>query len=163
MTGGKTAEAGSGSNFLCLSDSPDFSGVATTDESAKGKLLGQELVLDTADTSSPLPVQYDGSVIQCAVCRCETATNIFTYPADVTCPSGWNREYGGYLGAAPTDVSVGSRNYVCLDSLGGDSGYKTVGTANGDGKVGIVEAQCGGNLCDFYTDNAELSCSVCSK
>jgi len=82
---------GSGSNPQCLPLDPNY----YTRQSGSphyGYMYGAEyentngLVANTHDTDIP-----------CAVCYVPTRNTFYMIPAKYTCPTGWTREYFGYL------------------------------------------------------------------
>ena len=80
-------------------------------------------------------------------------------PAKLTCPTGWTREYSGYLMTEYYAYSIAT--FECVDrnaeSLPG-------GHANTDGGLFYqVEATCNGFQCPPYDPQKELTCAVCTK
>ena len=78
------------------------------------------------------------------------------------CPTGWTREYYGYLMAERTHSVHRRAQYTCMDTA--------LKPANGslatdhDGLVFyFVEGRCGSLPCPPYDQTRELSCSVCTK
>jgi len=84
-------------------------------------------------------------------------------PAKYTCPTGWTREYYGYLMAQ----HYGSRvyhyhsQYTCVDTalkpVNGSS------ASNNGLPFHFVEGRCGSLPCPPYNNTRELSCAVCTK
>ena len=81
-------------------------------------------------------------------------------PAKYTCPSGWTREYYGYLMAQHYKYP-GSSEYTCMDYV-----LKTVPRST-DVRNGLIfyftEGRCGSLPCPPYDNNRDLSCAVCTK
>ena len=89
-------------------------------------------------------------------------------PARMTCPSGWTREYYGYLMSARWNHQ--RTEFICFDrNLGvvGDTHELQAGSL-----ISIVEVRClnsdpdsyrGGLPCDKFPSGNELSCVVCTK
>ena len=89
-------------------------------------------------------------------------------PARITCPSGWTREYYGYL--MSTKYSAKRTEFICFDrnpeAVGGTH-------ENEDGStIYPVEVRClnpdpdnnrGGLTCDKFPNGNELPCVVCTK
>ena len=87
-------------------------------------------------------------------------------PAKIACPSGWTKEYHGYLMTERYSLHH-STEFVCVDR-----NPEIRVTSSAIGQHGAlfypVEGECDqGNLpCDRYhgyIDGAELTCVVCSK
>ena len=81
-------------------------------------------------------------------------------PAKTTCPSGWIREYYGYL-MAERSSDFYRTMYTCVDkdmeSVPGSQGHEN------NAHFFHVEASCNGFACGPYSDSKELNCVVCSK
>ena len=96
----------------------------------------------------------------CVVCHVSTRSIQIMIPAMVNCPTGWTKEYGGYV------VSHGQihtrTKFVCLDKAP-EAVPGSGGNLNG-ALFYVVEAQCGVSLdCPPYIDGYEISCVVCTK
>ena len=77
------------------------------------------------------------------------------------CPSGWIREYYGYLMSEPRQISMRS-TFECVSSamntIPGTSG------AIGGSNFYHVEVACNNDLpCTIYDATKEVTCVVCSK
>jgi len=101
----------------------------------------------------------DDADVPCAVCYVPTRSTAYMLPAKYTCPSGWTREYYGYL------MSEGYKNrrstFSCVDhSL-------TVVVRSSRNYNGFlfypVEGVCGTLPCPPYHRDKELSCAVCTR
>ena len=81
-------------------------------------------------------------------------------PAKYTCPTGWTREYYGYLMAEYYSLHYRSQ-FTCVDT----AIKPVVGSlANQDGLLFyFVEGRCGSLPCPPYDETKELSCAVCTK
>jgi hypothetical protein len=74
------------------------------------------------------------------------------------CPSGWTREYFGYLMA--THYTHAASEFVCVDV----NPEATGSTANHNGNLWYpTEAECGSLPCGPYVQDRELGCAVCTK
>ena len=97
--------------------------------------------------------------VPCALCYAATKNNQFMLPAKNICPSGWTREYYGYL-TSEHYVHSGRNIYLCLDHNAEPTGTNT----NHNGNLFyVVEASCGSLPCPPYVDGRELTCAVCTK
>ena len=96
----------------------------------------------------------------CALCQVNGRTNKIMIPSRYECPSGWRREYYGYLMAGHYNHKAATQ-FTCVDesleqipgSGGNINGYRFY----------TVEAHndCGGNF--LPCNSAELTCVVCTK
>ena len=98
--------------------------------------------------------------VPCAVCLLPTRSTQLMIPAKLTCPSGWQKEYSGYLMAA-NDKHASSKAFVCMDYA---PEVMAGGAADLNGALFYyVEAKCGSLPCPSYRDGWEITCVVCSK
>ena len=82
-------------------------------------------------------------------------------PAKLTCPSGWTKEYDGYLMAEHHTHHTST--FVCVDH---DAEAVPGTEANASPNVGTVhhvEAVCASLPCNRYDPEKELTCVVCTK
>ena len=111
-------------------------------------------------TYGPLYHSY-GRFVPCALCQVNGRTNKIMIPSRYECPSGWRREYYGYLMAGKHDYKAATQ-FTCIDEsveqIRGSGGsistgyhFYTVETKN----------DCGGNF--LPCNSAELTCVVCTK
>ena len=119
------------------------------------------------DYSYVYGAEYEATVVSgrsnhnalCAVCYLSTKNTVLMIPAKTSCPSGWTREYYGYL--MSEHINNRRTMYVCVDKdmesiPGSEAGI------NG-GHFWHVEAHCNGVSCPPYNNYKELTCVVCSK
>ena len=80
-------------------------------------------------------------------------------PAKTTCPSGWTREYYGYL--LSEDVAQHCSTFTCVDvaqeGVPGSRGHYPASD------LWHVEAHCSGLQCPPYDPEKELTCVVCTR
>ncbi len=154
--GSHHAHSGSGTNLLCLSKQPTSAGF--NDGNQNGALIyGAEY--ETAGSGlSALQALQDLNV-PCVVCLREGAKVMLMQPGRDVCPVGFTREYAGYLMA--TNYAQTKSEFVCVDQ----QPVGVPGTAgNSDGALLYpAEAECGSLPCLPYTQDREITCSVCSK
>ena len=105
---------------------------------------------------SPLDSSYDRNV-PCALCEVTGRTNKIMIPSHYECPSGWRREYYGYLMAGHHGHKAATQ-YTCVDK----SLEQIPGSgANTDGYLFYtVEAYCGHYI---PCSAKEVTCVVCTK
>ncbi|XP_002738653.1 uncharacterized protein LOC100367587 [Saccoglossus kowalevskii] len=153
---------GSGGNYLCLPKIPkyDLEVIDAGSESDRGRLYPVEYRSSSGPLSSSL---HDD--VPCAVCLDEYRSTSILYPARDDCPSGWTREYYGFLMSARYDSAYYySTEYVCVDAAG--KAIPNTSAASNTAFIYTVEATCvtgGGIKCDPYVTGYELSCAVCAK
>ena len=81
-------------------------------------------------------------------------------PARNDCPSGWTKEYHGYLMTAYY-AHAHSTEFICVD---GNPEYVHGSQQNRDGALLYpVEGRCGSLPCLPYVEGRELTCAVCTK
>ena len=150
---------GGGSNPQCLPLDPKFLTPISGNQNGRALIYGAEYETHT-DRNSYLHGRHSTDV-PCAVCHVNNRTAVYMVPAKYTCPSGWTREYYGYL-MAETSLSNRHRtHYTCIDIA-----LKPVpgSTADHNGLVFyFVEGRCGSLPCPPYDNTRELSCAVCTK
>ena len=99
--------------------------------------------------------------VPCAVCHVSDRTAVYMVPAKYTCPTGWTREYYGYLMSSYYGSDRHRIQFTCVDTA-----FKSVpgSSANNDGLVFyFVEGRCGSLPCPPYDNTRELSCAICTK
>ena len=160
IAGGKWwGHTGSGSNYLCLPENPEYDEYQPGLESNSYRAYvysGEWNIRDFPPFAS-----NHAHDVPCAVCDVSGRGRILMIPAKKTCPSGWTREYHGYLMAERHNHQ--SSEFVCVDR----NSENVPGSA--EQQLGAmflpVEGRCDyGNLpCAPYIQGAELACVVCSK
>ena len=152
-------QGGSGSYPQCLPLDPNFLTPISGDQRGRGLMYGAEYETFT-DSNSHVHGSHDLEV-PCAVCHVSNRTAVYMVPAKYTCPTGWTREYYGYLMSEHDASNRHRTQYTCVDTA-----FKPVpGTPTS--KNGLlfyfVEGRCGSLPCPPYDNTRELSCSVCTK
>ena len=144
---------GGGGNPQCLPLDPKF--YKTVSGAQKwGYIYGAEY-----QDTNPLVANSHDTDVPCAVCYVPTRNVLYMIPAKYTCPSGWTREYFGYL---MSEAHGHHRSqFSCVDySLKPVAGS----SHNHNGFLfHTVEGVCGSLPCPPYNRNKELSCAVCTK
>ena len=108
------------------------------------------------EISGPLDHSHDRNV-PCALCQVYGRTNKIMIPSHYECPSGWRREYYGYLMAGRHNYKAATQ-FTCIDESVGQipaSGSNTNGYL-----FYTVEAHCGYHI---PCSDKELTCVVCTK
>ena len=160
--------AGSGSNYLCLHEHPQWKtyieGLQTS-----GKIYGVEYELYERNSVFSKSNNGGNSLEQnpapCAVCYVGGRSTILMVPARTQCPDGWTMEYAGYLASAhststPSTGGHKRTSYVCWDE---EPEVAVGGTSQNQALIYPVEVECGSLPCSVYVTGRELTCVVCSK
>jgi len=164
--------SGSGSNFLCLPEEPQWKNYIDGHQINTGSIYGVEYEVFNQRDPKPRNNIFsennsDGPLgdkpAPCAVCYVQGRSTILMIPARIQCPDGWTTEYTGYLVSdysAKTDHSRKRSTYTCWDeapevAVGGRNQSQAV--------IYPVEVGCGSLPCSEYISGRELTCIVCSK
>ena len=107
---------------------------------------------------SPIPNRNNDNAL-CAVCLVTDKEVSLMIPARGSCPSGWTREYYGYL--MSEHIHHKRTEYVCVDS----AMEPAPGSQNhlNSGHLYHVEGHCDGVPCPPYNNYKELSYVVCTN
>ena len=145
---------GGGSNYLCLPDTPQYTLRYHPGSQSYSEIYGTEY-------EGPIAGTHEHNV-PCAVCFASTRVAVFMLPARTSCPTGWTREYYGYLMSEMNHSGRGRTSFECVDK---DQDSVSGSQANQDGNVLYhIEANCNTGLpCPPYSDSKELTCAVCTK
>ena len=138
---------GGGANYLCMPNNPQH-----TWSTGSSHMYG---------------VEYEGNIVHggvqhdapCAVCNVPDKSTTIMILARLDCPTGWIREYFGYL---MTEHKTYRRSMfecvdVALEAIPGTRGH------HDGGHFYHVEVVCGSMPCGPYNNYKELTCAVCSK
>ena len=162
-------QVGSGSNFLCLPEQPQWKTylAGSQAQSTAGTIAGIEYELfdsgiyhnnifsESNNGGNPLL----NNPAPCAVCYVGGRSTILMIPARTQCPDGWTAEYAGYLVSEARRYDRRS-SYVCWD----EAPEVATGPVNQNNAVIYpVEVLCGSLPCSVYFTGRELTCIVCSK
>ena len=153
-TGGSHDDhSGGGGNPQCLPLDPNFYRTVSGAQNY-GYMYGAEY----QDTNKLVASSHDTDV-PCAVCYVPTRNALYMIPAKYTCPSGWTREYFGYL--MSERYSHHRSQFSCVDH----SLTPVIGSShNHNGFLFYtIEGVCGSLPCPPYSRDKELSCAVCTK
>ena len=162
--GSHWSQNGSGSNYLCLHQTPEYDRPVSGADSFRALVFGVEYEILKFP---PFALQHLHDA-PCAVCRVASRGTMIMIPARMTCPPGWIREYYGYLMSAKWDYK--RTEFICVDR-----NLEVVGgtfTKQSGSVIYPVEVRCldpdpdigsGGLPCDKFPKGNELSCVVCTK
>ena len=143
---------GGGSNYLCMPNDPEYTLAYKSGVQGHSYMYGVEY-------EATAGVNRNNHNAQCAVCLVSNKEVSLMIPAKTSCPSGWTREYYGYLMAENTNNP--RTEYVCVDS----AMDAVPGSQNhiNSGHFWHVEGHCDGVPCPPYINYKELNCVVCTK
>lgn len=159
MTGPPMYLGGSGSNYLCLHEEPEWNKYTGADKYG-GRLNG--VVYGYYDNYNNIfDVTLKEKMIPCAVCFQAKRSAQVVIPGRRNCPANWSKEYEGYLvteysGSARTSMRA---SYVCLDGAPETAGGYQSGDA---GAIYSAKVWCGALPCDKFPDGRDLTCVVCT-
>ena len=146
--------SGGGANYICMPNDPEYS-------SYFPGVQGHSYVYGT-EYQFPLTPERNQHNVPCAVCDVPNKSRVLMIPAKLTCPSGWTREYYGYLMSEHLNFS-GRTMYTCVDVIIESVPGSQMDTVTAGGHFYHVEAHCNGVACPPYNNYKELTCVVCSK
>jgi len=149
--------SGGGSNPQCLPLDPNFLTSISRNQNYRSLMYGAEY--ETLTDSNSHVHGVHSLDVPCAVCYVTQLSAVYMLPAKYTCPTGWTREYYGYLMAEHPNHH--HTQFTCVDTA-----FKYVpGTsANQDDFLFyFTEGRCGILPCPLYDNTRELSCAVCTK
>ena len=148
VAGATHSNKGGGSSAQCLPNDPEY--VNSTNISQKKAYM--------------YGAQYDNSLsaynqdIPCAVCYANRSTT-YMMPAKFTCPSGWTKEYHGYL---MTSLDYQPKvEYVCVDTA-----FKgAIRRSKIDKGLLLypVEVKCQSLPCPPFNATMDMMCVLCTK
>ena len=148
VAGASHADKGGGSSAQCLSSDPEYVN-STNISQKKAYMYGAQYDSGHSAYNQDIP---------CAVCYANRST-VHMIPAKFTCPSGWTKEYHGYL-----MTSLGYQpkvEYMCVD--------KTFKGAIRRSKIdkGLllypVEVKCQSLPCPPFNATMDMMCVLCTK
>ena len=146
---------GGGSNYLCMPEVPEYSATLryTPGSQSYSEVFGVEYELPIVGTNN--------HNVPCAVCSASTRVGVVMIPARASCPTGWTREYYGYLMSQSNNWHNRRTPFECVDK---DQDSVPGSQANTNGALFYhVEANCNGISCPPYNNYKELNCVVCTK
>jgi len=159
---------GSGNNFLCLPEDPEWKTYREGNQGLTGTIYGVEYELFNSNhnyynnifsednSGGPLA----NKPAPCAVCYVQARSTVLMVPAKTQCPEGWTTEYAGYLISEVGRLRRHRSNYICWDEA---PEAAVGGSHQNQAAIYPVEVQCGSLPCSVYISGRELTCIVCSK
>jgi len=155
VAGPHSGHSGGGSNPQCLPLDPTYLRYHSGSQIDVSYIYGTEY-----ERTNPLVPNSDDGDIPCAVCYVPTRSSMYMIPARYSCPSGWTREYYGYL---MSERSTHHRTqYLCADQSFTVL-RNTLHSDRGGLEFFPVEGRCGSLPCPPYEETKELTCAVCTR
>lgn len=155
MGGGYYDHPGGDSNFLCMTNSPRYDKFISGLQGITG--------IYSAEYGTSLPGDKNNTQnhdVPCVVCYARSRGSQMIIPATNNCPSGWTREYHGYLMTSHY-AHKHSSEFVCIDA---DAEVVPGSQTGSDGALlYVVGGSCGALPCRPYINGYELTCVVCTK
>ncbi|XP_028518280.1 short-chain collagen C4 isoform X2 [Exaiptasia diaphana] len=159
--GERYTHTGGGSNYVCLTEAPKYASYTNVLKKYSAFMYGSEYQVHSTEHSNPFNNKnlHDHDV-PCAVCFVPNRNTELMIPATYECPTGWSKEYWGYLMSEYYN-HANQRNYICVDQ----DAEPVKGTIhNHDGALLYgVQGRCGSLPCLPYVEGRELTCVVCTK
>lgn len=148
------SDKGGASNTLCLSHNPEFLPDHFPVKYSPGEigfLYGGEYQFSLKN----VVIQDD---VPCSVCRVNMATSAIMFPAKLSCPSGWKKQYSGLLTSERHDHT--RSEYLCIDE---DPDFIERSRVNENGRLfHPTLTVCGTLPCPPYRNASYVPCVVCS-
>ena len=149
---------GGGANYLCMTKHPKYFTEASTGNRGTALLYGTEYGWAGGQTSAMSRFDYHN--VPCAVCEVSSRSRYLLIPGTYECPSGWTKEYEGWLMTAHSNHK-GRTTFNCVDK-NPESIPGSAALIHGT-QLCHIEAECHGLPCPPYDQRKELSCVVCTK
>lgn len=158
--GGKAYyKPGSGTNYLCLPENPEWRKYTSYSHPWSGHIYGANYQIVE---NKPFPKKMNKKIAVCAVCKSTGRPTTLMIPAKWSCPKDWHTEYQGYLMSQSEWPKRPATHYICLDEH--IQGINYIGKyKQARGILYPVEAVCGSLPCKKYSGHKELTCVVCSQ
>ena len=112
MGGGYYSHTGGGTNFVCLTNNPIYDKYQSGWQ-VRAAIYGTEY--QTSSFPGLLGTLHNHDA-PCAVCYVRSRGSEVMIPGTNKCPSGWTREYYGYLMTSHYDHAHPSE-FVCVDAM----------------------------------------------
>ena len=170
MAAAQRTDTGTGTNYLCLPENPNFSNSANTNAMAQSAVVGVKY----NTVNEPLQ-DINNMAAACSVCFTPQAVHLMI-PGSAVCPSdSWRREYSGYLmssrdtpsaNLSPDQPNAHFRTeYVCVASNA--VGIPLSSTGGTDAELFHVHLDCeAGSSLDCstrgYSTASQLTCAICT-
>jgi len=165
---GRMNQTGSGLDLQCLHSQPEYLD-RYTPSIWVAQIFGVEYAWWCTATANAGPFSsvnagnkcMNSEFMPCVACTVHPRSQQIMIPARINCPTGWFREYWGYL-VTQRNVTWYKGTHTCLDEA--PEIVVREGRINlSGGVVYPVETVCLGLECPPYVEGAYITCVVCSK
>ena len=147
---------GGGANYVCMPEVPQYLNYKPGRQNT-AFIVGTEYQVSSFN---PLSKYLNDQDAVCAACHVKTRSAKLMIPAHYNCPSGWTREYYGYLMTSYYGHK-NNKDYICVDK---DAEAVSASKKNQNGALLYpVSGYCGSLPCKPYVQDWELTCVVCTK
>lgn len=154
--GAHYSHSGSGANTLCLTNSPVW---AVFNDADHNGALVYAAEFETSGYGLASLVGLHNYDPVCAVCEVDGANETMMIPGTTNCPSGWTKQYGGYLMA--NHYTQRKSEYVCVNA----SPMTTGTNSDCNGTLWYpTETEMGALVQGSpYFQDREMTCVVCTQ
>ena len=152
-----------GAYYLCLPETPKYNKKIDGNIGNSSYIYNTLLDLSGYHDSIMINTSTPGfHQALCAVCQVTYRSNAIMLPGTIYCPSGWTREYQGYIMAQI--LGKKRTQFSCVDK-NPDIQEKTTELIRVLTSLNFVESKCTAVSCmaTNYVKYAEMACVVCSK
>jgi len=156
---------GSGANFMCMNEKPQFVNSIPGRQSAGGAIHGVELentgIFKGLLSAENIPGGIlEGQDLPCVRCYVEGSSDQMVMAGRQDCgTSGYDLQYKGFL-VSEWHGPRGRSEFICLD--GAPEGVQGGQAKISHSLVYPVEVICGSLPCNPYVDGLEATCAVCT-
>lgn len=157
MAGELYASKGGGTNFLCLPHTPKYGKFNAALQAPSSSIYGSQYQVKLFNPFTKKDLHDQDA--PCAVCYVTTRSVKLMIPATNECPSGWTRDYHGYLMSSSRNHHASE--FVCVDEEA--EGLPNSSKNKKGALLFPVEGRCEALSCNKYINGRELTCVVCSK
>ena len=165
--GSHHGKGGSGSNLLCLPDSPQWKNYIVDHQGHTGEIAGIQYELFNSGGGRNnifTEINNGGNPLlnnpaSCSFCYVGGRSTVAMIPARTQCPDGWTTQYAAYL-VSEARYDRKRNSYICLDEA---PEIAVGGTQQTQAFIYPVQVLCGSLPCSVYPTGRELTCIVCSK
>ena len=159
---------GSAANFLCLHSHPEWGTVFNGHQFTTGSIWGASYgLVYTGSGKNPVfsSENNGGNALSmqpapCAICEVPGRTQSIMIPARINCPTGWTKEYSGYLTGELARNNRLRSFAICVDQA---PEITTGSAAAWNSILHPMDVQCGTLPCGTFPSGKELTCVVCTK
>ena len=147
--GADSKDSGGGTNTQCLPMTPEYLTTINGTQSKSSFISGAKYELNGIKKSS------NNHDVPCAVCFSTDQTS-HMFPAKVTCPATWTKQYQGYLMSSRRKQF--RAEYLCVDEA-----FEKAGRKNDDNGFLLYPVQplCKSLPCPPFDEGRELACVQC--